>query len=204
MSEAVEQRIRAAAEQGRLPEVARLGLEAYGADVLGYLVAVARSDSDGSEAFSIFCEDMWRGLPDFRFDCSFRTWSYTLARNALSRLKRDEGVRGRRELPLSQAPEVMRAAERVRTTTQLHMRTEVKSRVAQLREALDSDDQTLFILRLDRRLPWREVVQIMVGRTDLDDAELRKEAAKIRKRYERAKERLRKLVEQDDQLAGSA
>jgi RNA polymerase sigma-70 factor (ECF subfamily) len=184
-------------------EGARLGLEAYGPDILGYLIAVARSEADGAEAFSAFCEDLWKGLPEFRGACSFRTWAYTLARHALFRLKRADGARRRRELALSDAPEILRIAEHVRTTTQVHLRTEVKTRVAQLRESLDPDDQTLLILRIDRRLPWREVAQIMSGRTDLDDAGLRTEAAKLRKRYERAKERLRALVERDEEFASS-
>ena len=50
--------------------------------------------------------------------------------------------------------------DHVRTTTALHLRSEVKDQVSRLRERLEPDEQTLLILRVDRALSWREVAHV--------------------------------------------
>jgi RNA polymerase sigma-70 factor, ECF subfamily len=59
----------------------------------------------------------------------------------------------------------------------------MKSEVQKLREQLTADEQTLLILRIDRALPWDDVAEIM----DVD-------AASVRKRFERVKDKLRDLA----------
>src|SRR5688500_4862058 len=97
-----------------------------------YLVAIARSETDGADAFSQFTEDLWKGLPRFRWQSSARTWCYTLARNALSRIRRQPHRKPGRGIALSDAPEVARMAENMRSTTIMYMRTVVKDEVAAL------------------------------------------------------------------------
>lgn len=58
-------------------------------------------------------------------------------------------------MPLSAAPDLADAAEAVRTRTAEYLRTEVKDRIAKLRDSLDPEDRTLLILRVDRKLGWR-------------------------------------------------
>jgi hypothetical protein len=45
------------------------------------------------------------------------------------------------------------------------------------------------LLRLDRGLPWKDIARILGGTGDLDVR-----AAALRKRFERARERLKKLA----------
>jgi len=87
-------------------------------------------------------------------------------------------------VPLSSAPEVAALAAAARTTTVPWQRTEVKDEVSRLRESLPVDDQTLLILRIDRKMSWREIAHIL-GET---------QEPALRKRFERIKERLRALV----------
>jgi RNA polymerase sigma-70 factor (ECF subfamily) len=176
-------------------EAATAAIRGYGPEILGYLFAATRRDQDTAEVFSDVCEDLWRGLPGFRFAASLRTWAYTLARHALYNHARDPRRRHAFVDP-SHAPELAQVAERVRSTTVTYLRSEKKSQIARLREALDPRDRTLLILRVDRGLPWEDIARVLDDDGHaLDDAELRRRSAALRKRFERIKDRLRKLAE---------
>ena len=186
-----EREIRTRVEADDLQAAATLALELYGAEVFGFLHALARDDDLAAEAFSGFSEDLWKGLPGFRWDASLRTWAYALARNALHRLRRDPRRRPRHNVPLSATSKAAQLAEHVRTQTLPFLRTEVKDEVRRLREALDPDDHALLVLRIDRKLSWRDIARAMPGD---DGVELDRRAATLRKRFERAKAMLRELA----------
>jgi RNA polymerase sigma-70 factor (ECF subfamily) len=188
----LEGSIRALCDAGQHGEAATVAIKGYGPEILGYLVATARTETDATDAFSMFCEDVWRGLPRFRFASSLRTWAYTLARHALYRLVRDP-ERRRPKVSPSEAPELAELAENIRTSTMLHLRTEVKDRVAALREQLDEEDRTILILRVDRKLAWQDIARVLAVE-DITEADANKRSAALRKRFERIKDRLRKLA----------
>jgi RNA polymerase sigma-70 factor (ECF subfamily) len=182
---AVEARIRAAADAARWSDAATAALTGYGDELLGYLVAMTRSETDAGDAFSLFAEDLWKGLPKFRWECTLRTWAYGLARHALARIRRDP--HRRRALPLTEA-RVEALVEEVRSRTATFLRTETKDKIAKLRAELEPDDQTLLILRINRGLAWRDIARVLLP--DGDDAKpaaLEKHAAALRKRFERLK-----------------
>jgi RNA polymerase sigma-70 factor (ECF subfamily) len=199
--EALESALRAARARGELRVVATRVVEAYGAEILGFLAAVVRDRHDrrdreeAGEVFAQFCEDLWAGLPAFRGEASFRTWAYTLARNAAHRHARDP-LR-RRGVALSDCPELAELEQRARTATLSYLRSDVKDRVSRLREALDPDDRMLLILRVDRSMSWNEMADVMIDPAPSDDAERARGAASLRKRFERIKDRLRKLAQSD-------
>lgn len=167
-------------------------LRQYGPEVLGFLYAALGNQTDARDAFSLFSESLWRGLPRLRWQSSFRTWAYALARAAIGRVLRDPLRRGRM-VRLSQAPEVLLQTEVVRTVTLPHLRSEVKSQVRHLRMALDPDDQMILTLRVDRGMPWRDVAMVMAGE-DATETEVARQSALLRKRFERLKARIRDLV----------
>lgn len=189
-----EAELRTLCDAQRWSEAATLVFERYGRELMTYLVAIARSETDGAEAFSQFTEDLWRGLPRFRWQSSARTWCYTLARNALFRVHRSVRRRGGPAIALSDAPAVAQAAEQVRTATLTYLRTQVKDEVAALRERLSPDDQALLILRIDRKLPWLDVARALAGEEELPDDELSRRSATLRKRFGRIKSDLKKLL----------
>ena len=190
----LEARIKAACAASTYGEAATVAVRGFGPELVGYLAAVTRSESDAAEIFSALCEDMWKGLPGFRWDCSFRTWAYTLARHAWLRYARDPLRRRGRAIPLESASEVFAIADEVRTRTLDYLRTEVKDRVAALRDKLDPEDQTLLLLRVNRKLAWRDIARILSEDEDFGDAALAKKAAALRKRFERIKEALREMA----------
>ena len=61
------------------------------------------NDADAGDAFSSFCEDLWRGIAEFRGDASFKTWAYKLAWHAALRNLRDPHKRLRRALATNEA-----------------------------------------------------------------------------------------------------
>ncbi len=184
--QALEAPLRAAAETGNWERAVTDALRLYGTELLSFLQAVAKNDDLAADAFAELSEDLWRGLPSFRWQSSLRSWLYTLARNALNQLRRDPRRRAERNIPLSVAPEV---EDVLRTATREIQRTEVKDAFRELREQLDPEEHELLLLRLDRELSWKEIARIVGGDADVDSR-----AATLRKRFERAKERLKKLA----------
>ncbi|MEZ4402696.1 MAG: hypothetical protein R3B06_21930 [Kofleriaceae bacterium] len=180
--------IRALLGAAQLRDAATATLELYGDEVCGYLHAVARDDDLAGEGFAGFCEALWRGLAGFRWESSLRTWCYALARNALWR-QRQRGPRGKREVPLEDDA-LHGLAVQIRTATLQYLRTEVKDGFRQLRDELTVEDLELLVLRVDRKLSWRDVARAVPA----DGATLEQRAAALRKRFERIKGRLRELA----------
>jgi RNA polymerase sigma-70 factor (ECF subfamily) len=190
-----EAAIRSAWEDRDFHTAATLSLELYGAEIYSFINARVRSLSDADEAYSLFSEDLWKGLPGFAFRSTVRGWLYALARNAANRHVASPQRRAGRNLPLSFDGAVDALINRSRSETQTHQRTEVKDRMRALRERLPIEDQTLLILFVDRNLPWREIVLIMHdGEKPLDERELGRESARLRKRFERVKSDLKAMA----------
>ena len=195
-----EREIRARLEAGGARDAAAAAIELYGGEVLGFLHAVARDEDLASEAFSAFSEDLLRGLPGFRWDASLRTWAYALARNALHRLRRDPRRRARNNVPLSNpGADISAIVDQVRTATLPFLRTSVKDELRRLREALDPDDHALLVLRIDRKMSWRDIARALPGE---ETEEVDRRAATLRKRFERAKTLLRTLAAERGLLGG--
>lgn len=173
----LDARVAACLDGGDEAGAATQVIRALGGKILGYLAAVMRDQAAAHEVFSVFCEDLWRGMSGFRRG-SVRGWAYRIAWHAAARHLRDPARKRTRPLVTAEAEQL--AAE-VRSTTALHLRPSAADALAELRAALDPEDQTLLILRIDRDLSWAEVAAVF-GEPE----------ATLRKRFERLKERLRK------------
>jgi RNA polymerase sigma-70 factor, ECF subfamily len=175
----LERRLRARFDAGDLDAVATQALAAYGAELYGFLVAVARGD-DPDELFARLCEKLWRRLPGFRWESSFRTWAYLLARYVLIDVASERAGKPA-ETGISDHARTLAAA--ARTSTPAFQRSDVKDEFVALRDQLDPDDRVLLVLRVDRDLAWREIAAVM------DASE-----PALRKRFERVKDRLKQLA----------
>jgi RNA polymerase sigma-70 factor (ECF subfamily) len=185
--EALERDIAAALAAQDWARAATLALRGHGSHVLIYLRGVLREEDLVEEAFARFSEKMWRSLRDFRGEARFSTWLYQLAWYASKELKR--GLARRRERHLASA-ELAAIADEVRVSTAAFLRTQARDRFAELRAKLDPEERSLLLLRIERRLPWKEVAAIMA-----EDGTPAAEAA-LRKRFERLRVRLRRLFEE--------
>jgi RNA polymerase sigma-70 factor (ECF subfamily) len=186
----IESEVRRLCEEGAVAAATATAIRGYGPEILGFLVAQHHGDQDADEVFSIWTERLFRGLPGFGWSSSLRTWSYTVARNASINFVRGRRARARHE----QAPcsaEIAAVAQEVRTATPPHLRTEAKSKLAAIRDALPPEDRMLLVLRVDKRLEWKDLARVMLGEDgDVTDAALAKESQRLRKRFQLLKEKL--------------
>lgn len=201
--DAAERAIREACAAGRTDEGTTAALRRYGPEVLGFLVGVHGDYDVASEAFARFSERLWQSLPQFEWRCSLRTWCYRLARNAAIDVRRME--RAGRRVGLSSAPELMNLAAQVRTETLSAFRSAKRNAVERLRDELPEEDRALLVLRVDRRLEWREVAIALAESSPRaegleDEAALKREAARLRKRFQLVTLRLRALARERNLL----
>ncbi len=176
-----ETAIRALCDLGRHREAATDAIRELTEAMDRYLSALLRDEDDAADARSIWAENLWKGLPAFRWESSLRVWAYRLAQNAALKL-RDEAWRKRgRRLRTTEASVL--AEEAHRSSMMLH---ELRARkVNQLRAQLEPEEQALLHLRLDQELSWKEISEVLTppGEEPIPEATLRK-------RFERIKEKL--------------
>jgi RNA polymerase sigma-70 factor, ECF subfamily len=154
-------------------------------------MARAGDDTLACEAFTSFAEDLWRGMPGFANRSSVRVWAFAIARNALAQLLRGR-QRERRRARTWSSSMASRVAEQVRTETLHYLRTDTKQRFHELRRRLDAEEQTLLVLRINERMSWDDIARIHLESPA--DADVKREAAKLRKRFQLVREKLREMA----------
>ncbi len=181
----IDDTVRELAAAAQYDEATALVIHRFGPEIMGLLVALCHHDSQAGDAYSLFCEKVWKALPAFRFDASVRTWAYVLARRAMADVKRSDARRphGGGASP-SQLPDL---CERARSETQSFVKTTRKLELRELRAELSEDDQLLLVLRIDRELPWDAIARVFESSVPGETAPA---AATLRKRFQRAKLRL--------------
>ena len=193
----LDDQVRSLLSAGDVQAATTLALRELGPEVLGFLCG-AVGESDGEEIFAALSIRLWRSLANFEGRCSIRTWTYVLARHEISRFKR--GVRRHEagRVPLSQLQEVLEA---VRTKTRSALATAKQQELAKLREELPQEDRMILILRVDRDLSWTDIALTFAGNPEkVTEGELRREAARLRKRFQLIKQRL--LIKAQAFMAG--
>jgi RNA polymerase sigma-70 factor (ECF subfamily) len=197
----IEEKIRAAHQAGNIKTAASIALESYGQELFGFIANCVGHSSDAEDIFSLFCEDFWQGFGGFKWRSSFRTWAYSLARNATWRHLSRPQRRRDRNIPLSEVPEVLEIADRIRTSTAAYLRTTHKQSIRNIRKLLPVEEQMLLILRVDRALTWRDIAIVMEGeQLAQDEAASKKSETRLRKRFERVKEKLRDMAHKEGLL----
>jgi RNA polymerase sigma-70 factor (ECF subfamily) len=199
---ALERDVRARCAAGDLAGAATAAIKGYGPELHGFLLALHRDEEDASEVFSVVAENLWRSLPKFEWRSSLRTWMYTVARHASQRFL--EGARRRRRgVPISQ--EVSRLAAHVRTQTRAYLQTASKDAFARLRDELPVEDRALLVLRVDRDMAWDDLARVMLageGAAEIDESVVKREAARLRKRFQLVKEKLVERGREEGLLPG--
>ncbi|MET0404142.1 MAG: sigma-70 family RNA polymerase sigma factor [Cystobacter sp.] len=192
--ERLEQDLREDCRRGDMGQAVERALQGYGLEIMRLIAAVMHDSEQAREGFSLFSENLVKGLPGFRWESSFRTWAYRLARNACYQLMHAASTR---ELPVS-ASHLPEPPVDVRSETRPWQRTSVKERFRALRESLAPEERMLLMFRVEQRLSWSEVARVMWERDEPPtEAALRHEATALRQRFQRIKTHLRaRAIEQ--------
>jgi len=191
---AFERRVMERVERGEIDAAATQTIQHYGSEIYALLYTIHRSPEDADDVFSMFCEKLWKGLKGFQGRSTLRTWVHTVAWSASLRFRTQKT--GRNEVRITDT-QISELAKRVRTETASRLLGERRNRLRELRQTLPQEDQLLLVLRVERELDWNDLARVMNPDVELDDAGLRRESARLRKRYQAVKERLRKLIRED-------
>ena len=179
-------------------------IRTYGPEVYGYLRALHRDTDEADEVFSRFTEALWRSLPGRELRCSHRTWAYAVARRTSLGYRRAERRRAARFAPWPETTGLSEIAAAVRTQTALHLQTAKRSRFAELRASLPEEDQTLLMLRVDRGLPWNDLVEVLAEASEAPPSSeaIRRQSARLRKRFQVLKEKLQAMAREAGLVPG--
>ena len=200
--EELEIEVRLRCERGDIDGAATAAIQGYGPEIYTFLAALNRGRDDVDEVFSLFAEGLWHSLPTFGWQSSLRTWAYAIARRLSLKYRRDAHQRNKRNAPLNEESSVSGAVAQVRSETLPYLRTETKSRIAQLRDSLAPEDRELLVLRVDRKLAWIDLVQVLRGEEEapLEGEALKREGARLRKRFQIVKDKLREMARREGLL----
>ncbi len=180
----LEDRIRLLVESGDDRAAATEGMRALGPKILAYLRSILHDEGDAADAFSVWAEHVWRGVGSFRWECSFHTWAFKVAYNAALNQRNQAWRRLGRRLETGEAS---RLADEMRTRTAVREERR-RTRLDEIRERLTPEELTLLTLRVEQQLSWEDIAEVCSVGGD------RVEAAALRKRFQRLKERLAELL----------
>jgi DNA-directed RNA polymerase specialized sigma24 family protein len=139
--------------QGETRSAAALAMTAYGAEIFGFLIGVLDGTSEAKTVYADVAQRVATEIEGFESRVKLRIWLYALSRREL----RDRRLR-RRPADLvdeseSETAEVSHARSSPRRTRAL----------SKLRRSMTQEERELLILRVDRRLDWRELAQTALG-----------------------------------------
>ncbi len=200
---------REAWESGDFPACVTKILETHGPEVIAYIRGVS-SLKLADDIYGEVVLDLWSNIERFRWQCSSRTYLFALARHAVARVHKLRTRAERRERAYATATWLGDLVSQVRTPTPPYLRSEVKLRLRSLRERLSPEEQTLLVLRIDRRMSFKELAVVMhdgdaaLGKTVPCEAEQKKLASRLRKRFQSIKARLRRMMVEEGLLPSGA
>ena len=191
VDEDLDRSVRRLCELGDIDRATTLVIRELGPSVLRFIDAKTRDETTTSDAFARFAEDVWRGLPGFAGRSPLRVWAFVIARNAALQALRKQNRDLRRQRPLDSSL-AAKLSNEARSTTQGYLKSEVARRFTELRATLSPEEQELLVLRINERLTWEQIAKIQLE--DSTPAEVKREAARLRKRFQLVRERLRRLA----------
>lgn len=155
-------------------------LERYGSELRAFLSSRTSSRASMEDVYSLFAEDLWKGLPQVRAQSQLRGWLYVVARNALARHLRLK-LRWRSRHVSVELDELQSEARRS-LPSRMGDRVQLQEVFAQLSD----EDRRLLEQRSVLRMAWRDIAAERVR-----DADVERESARLRKRYQILVQKLR-------------
>ncbi len=171
----VVQEVRQALASGDVVAATLRVLDAYGAEVFGFLAGVLDDIDEAREAYSSIGERTRERLVTMGCPDDLRTCLYGLACRALDarRTQQDPVPRGLTSSsdPLLAPPAPPSGTRRKRPEALAHLRSKMPAR-----------DRELLVLRVDRRMTWDELATVFLG-DDASESDHLREIFLLRSRY---------------------
>lgn len=184
----IEQRVRAELARGEVSGAATTAVAFFGPEIYGFVTTALAGGRGVLEVYTNFVAELQRALPGFGWRCELRVFAYYLARAALRQHRHGAAAGGHRASPPPLTAGLVRLPP--------HRRTR-RLAVAMLRSALPPDDRELLVLRLDRRLRWRDLALTGLGEA-ASEATLEEEARRLRERFRALRRRMLQLTRPDE------
>jgi RNA polymerase sigma-70 factor (ECF subfamily) len=188
------------AERAVLEEAARGDFNAaveravrlFGPGVSRYLLGAIGERADAEDAFGEWQLALIDALPRFEQRATLRTFLFALARHAAA-----HAIDARRRRTAMRADvgtsRLCGIAQEVFVETLRHLPPALEQQALTANADLDAEERGLLVLYAGQELSWKEVVAVL----GVDGAEPGAEAARLRKRFERLKEKLRERAARD-------
>jgi RNA polymerase sigma-70 factor (ECF subfamily) len=190
-----DDRIRAMVSAGDVDRAVTAVVRELGPEVFGFLRGALGSDVDADEVFAAASARVWQSIAAFRWQCSLRTWVYVIARNEIARFADGAKRHNAGRVTPSELDDVVAA---VRSETSSALRSEKRNKLQALRDELSVEDRTLLILRIDRDLQWDDIARAFLADDEgVAGDEIKREAARLRKRFQLVKTRLTERARQE-------
>jgi RNA polymerase sigma-70 factor (ECF subfamily) len=161
-----EAAIRRLCEAGDLQAARACAVEAYGPQVLGFLVTMLRSERDARFVFDDACSAFGAQVASLEPRFSFRTWLYALARRAAGDFRRPSTPPPPTPAP-APSPDEDPSDAIPPSRTESWGPPSPPGTPAAIRDGLTAEDRALLVLRIDRGMTWDEIAQIF-GASDLE------------------------------------
>lgn len=180
MVEHIEDRVSKQLQQGDLTKAVATILSTFGPELRSYLHGTLGDPEEGEDVYQELSIAIWERLPAFRFESTIRTWCYTIAHNRV--IKRLQRYSRRNRMRLDTGRQDALPAHSLTSLIEHQQRVEAAQRAA---AQLAPKERAILILRSERALSFAEIAQVL-GLSSEQSA---------RKSFQRAKERLKLLLE---------
>lgn len=140
-------------------------LDAYGAEVFGFLAGVLDDVGEARAVYAAIGERARERLVTFGWPCGLRTWLYAIAHRVIGEVRQSSASPG--EPVSAELPE--------RGTTRPPPPRSRSAALAHLRSSLPLHDREMLVLHVDRRMTWDELALVFLG----EDASAKDHALEI-------------------------
>ncbi|HLL85235.1 MAG TPA: hypothetical protein VK420_21370 [Longimicrobium sp.] len=184
--DSLDERIREHLEEKDNHGAAELACSHHGAEILGWLCAVLLDNESAKTTYDAFKAELATELWTFRGEYPVRISMYSLARKLAMKNVRPPS---RVDSPIGASVGPTRSQEdgQARTPQDLNA-----SALVRMREVLEPEERMILVLRVDRGMSWEDVARVMENPPT--QATLRECATRLRRYFQRTKERLRELA----------
>jgi RNA polymerase sigma-70 factor (ECF subfamily) len=164
--------------------------DGHGVRVFGYLRAIMKNDRDAKEVFAKFSRLVHKDIGSCPSDGSLKSWLYGIAYRVMV-----EHMKERKTRCDFQFARTEQRASHARASIDRWDQSSVKDVLRELCSQLPENQQTIFILRVDRNMDWEELARVFLNAQEFAEPEiLQFVVCHLKTQFNRAKEKVHTLA----------